>query len=427
VGARSLADWLQYQERIHPRTMDFTLERIRTVQERLGLGRPRGRVITVGGTNGKGSVTALLESVLLAAGHHVGLYTSPHLTRYQERIRIDGREIDEAPLLAAFERVEAARGEVTLTFFEYATLAALVAFAARDPDFLVLEVGLGGRLDAVNAVDADVAVVVSIGLDHCEYLGTTLEAIGAEKAGIFRAGRPAVFGSRTMPASIAATAARVGARLERLGVDFDATPAAAGLDFRYRDTRLAGLPRPGLAGPIQLDNTATALAALAATGALPAAAAVAAGLAATRLAGRFERRAGPVDWVFDVAHNPAAAEALALAMRAEPPRGRWLLVAGVLADKDAAGIGRALGPALRREDVACAVTLAGERGRAAAALAATLEPALGRPLARAESVEAACAWAAREAAPGDAVLVFGSFHTVGPAREWHRLYSPGPR
>jgi dihydrofolate synthase / folylpolyglutamate synthase len=427
VPGRSLAEWLAYQERVHPRAMEFTLERIRTVLARLGVGAPRAHVLTVGGTNGKGSVSAVLDAVLRAGGGRVGLYTSPHLTRYQERIRIDGREIDAARLIDVFERVEAARREVTLTFFEYATAAALVAFDDLAVEFAVLEVGLGGRLDAVNAVDPEVAVVTSIGLDHCDYLGPTLAEIGREKAGIFRAERPAIFGSDELPASVAAEAARVGARFERLGEQFGYAKTADGFDWWRGARRLDGLPPPGLAGEVQYANAATALAALAAGGWLPAPAAVARGLAAVRLAGRFERHPGPVDWIFDVAHNGAAAAALAATMRERPPRGRWLLVVGVLADKDAAAIGQAMAPVLRRDDRLCTVTLRGERGRSAAALAALLQPVIGLEPVLAESVEAGCAYAARTAVPGDAVLVFGSFLTVGPALEWHRLYGPEPR
>jgi dihydrofolate synthase / folylpolyglutamate synthase len=427
VAPRSLANWLEYQERIHPRSIDFTLDRTRTVLARLGLARPQATVITVGGTNGKGSVTAFLDAVLRAGGRRVGLYTSPHLSRYQERIRINGREIETEPLLAAFERIEAARAEVTLTFFEYATIAALSAFAAAELEVLILEVGLGGRLDAVNAIDADVAVVASIGFDHCDYLGDTLEAIGREKAGIFRAGRPAIYGSPDMPVSIATEAARIGARLERLGHEFSFERHASGFDWRRGAERLSGLPPPGLPGPVQLGNASTALAALAAGGLLPAPAACAAGLAATELAGRFEVRRGTVDWIFDVAHNAAAAGALAAAMRERPPAGRWLLVCGVLADKDAAAIGRALQGVLRADDLLFTVSLEGERGRSAASLAAILGPILGRRAREADSVSAGCELAAREARAGDAVLVFGSFHTVGPARDWHRLYCAGPR
>ncbi|HXQ31278.1 MAG TPA: bifunctional tetrahydrofolate synthase/dihydrofolate synthase [Steroidobacteraceae bacterium] len=424
---RSLAEWLKYQERIHPRAMDFTLDRIRIVLGRLGVDRPRVPVITVGGTNGKGSVTAILDALLRAAGRRVGLYTSPHLVRYHERIRIDGAEIDTARLLEVFERVETARGEVTLTFFEYATAAALVAFRELAAEVLVLEVGLGGRFDAVNAVDPDVAVVTSVDLDHCEYLGATLEAIGREKAGILRAGRPAIFGSRAMPESIAAEAARIGARLQRLGRDFDFERTAVGFDWRCGVTRRSALPPPALMGPVQYANAATALAALAAGGWLPGEAACTTGLSTVQLPGRFQLVPGPVEWVFDVAHNPASAAALAAAMRERSPAGRWLLVVGVLADKDAAGIGQALTTVLRPADCVWAVTLPGERGRQAAALAQLLAPIVGRDVAVADSVEAGCAAAAREARAGDRVLVFGSFQTVGPALEWHRLYCPKRR
>jgi len=426
VPRRTLAEWLEFQQRVHPRAMDFTLERIRAVLERLGLARPRPPVITVGGTNGKGSVTAMLEAVLVAAGRRVGLYTSPHLMRYEERIRIDGREIDSARLVALFERIEAARGDITLTYFEYGTAAALAAFAEQPLEVLVLEVGLGGRLDAVNAIDPSVAAVVSISLDHCEYLGPTVEDIGREKAGIFRAGRPALFGSLAMPESIASEARRIGASLERLGTDFDYERDGAGFVFRRGPTRIAGLPAPGLAGSAQLGNAATALAALDAAGLLPQRAAIAAGLAGVRLAGRYQRFPGPVEWVFDVAHNPGSAAVLADTMREERGRGRTLVVAGVLADKDAVAIATELNRALGARDVVCAVGLEGERGRSAAELAALWEPVLGRTLATAASVADGCAFAAHAAEPGDRIVVFGSFHTVAPALEWHRLYSGAP-
>jgi dihydrofolate synthase/folylpolyglutamate synthase len=426
---RTLEDWLDHQQRLHPRAMDFTLDRVRTILARLGLLDGGPPTYTVAGTNGKGSVTALIESVQRAAGRRTGLYTSPHLARYQERIRIDGREIDEPALLAAFERVEAARGELALTYFEYGTAAALAAFDAAGVGVRVLEVGLGGRLDAVNAVDPDVAVVTSIGLDHCEYLGDTLEAIGAEKAGIFRPGRPALFGSAEMPASVAAVAARVGARLERLGTGFAAEVGADGRwSWRRGARRLEDLPPPALAGAVQYANAATALAALDAAGALPGTPAVARGLESVRLAGRFDVRpdANGVEWVFDVAHNAAAATVLSANLRARPAPRTWF-VAGILRDKDAPAIARALGPATGPADDWCAVTLDGERGTDGAALADTLAVALGRPVAHAASVEAGCERAATRATAGDRVVVFGSFHTVGPALGWHHLYCAAPR
>src|SRR5690606_8309196 len=197
---RSLADWLRWQESLHPSTIDLGLERMRRTLERLQWRAPACPVITVAGTNGKGSTVALTARILRAAGYRVGTFTSPHLIRYNERIVIDGREVSDASLVAAFERIDAARGDDTLTFFEFNTLAALLVFDTACLDAIVLEVGLGGRLDSVNAVDADVAVVTSIALDHCDWLGSDLEAIGREKAGIFRSGKPAIYGSREMPA-----------------------------------------------------------------------------------------------------------------------------------------------------------------------------------------------------------------------------------
>ncbi len=420
---RTLDDWLEHQQRVHPHAMDFTLDRMRALLPALGIVRPAAHVITVGGTNGKGSVTATLEAVARAAGLSTGLYTSPHLVRYTERIRIDGVEIGEGRLCEIFERIEAARGPTTLTYFEYGTLAALVAFAEAGVDLAILEVGLGGRLDAVNAIDADVAVVVSISLDHTEYLGTTLEAIGREKAGIFRAGRPALFGSLAMPESIATEAARIGAHLERLGVGFGYERGAAGFAFRRGAARREGLPAPALAGAAQYPNTATALAALDAAGLLPDAQSVARGLAAVRLCGRYQVLPGAVEWVLDVAHNPGSAAVLADTMIERRGPGRTLVVAGLLADKDALAVGRELARALGARDAVCAVTLPGERGRDAVDLAERWGAVLGRSIATALSVEAGCAWAADEAEPGDRVVVFGSFHTVAPALEWHRLYS----
>ena len=217
----SLADWLAWQETLHPNAIDLGLDRLQRTLDRLRWQRPACPVITVAGTNGKGSCVALTARILGEAGYRVGTFTSPHLLRYNERIAIDGVDVSDEALVAAFERIDAARGEDTLTFFEFNAAAALLVFADAHPDAVVLEVGMGGRLDAVNVVDADVALVTSIDLDHCEWLGRDREAIGREKAGIFRAGRPAIFGSRDMPASIRESAQQVAADLQQLGRDFD--------------------------------------------------------------------------------------------------------------------------------------------------------------------------------------------------------------
>jgi dihydrofolate synthase / folylpolyglutamate synthase len=420
VTSRTLDQWLDYQSSLHPAVMDFGLGRMTEMLSRLGMQRGRERVVTVGGTNGKGSVTATLAAVAQAAGHRVGLYQSPHLVRYTERIRIDGEEIDEALLCEVFAQIEAVRGDLPLTYFEYGTLAALVAFRRLDLDWWVLEVGLGGRLDAINAWDPDCAVVVSISLDHVEYLGADLDGIGREKAGIFRAGRPAILGAPDLPASVTAEAQRLAAPLFQCGRDFHAVRRAGGFDYLGVTARLDGLPTPRLAGNAQYGNTATALAALESLHALPDRDTVAAGLGRVALTGRYQVIEGPVEWVFDVAHNEGSAAVLAETLNERRGSGRTLYVAGLLIDKDAARVAQILASAVQPGDGVIAVTLGGERGRSAASLAAEWAPVLGVAVAQAASVEDGCAAAAAQAQPGDRVVVFGSFHTVAPALQWRR-------
>ncbi len=396
------------------------LERLRVVLERLQWRRPAVPVITVAGTNGKGSVVATCAAILGAAGYRVGTFTSPHLRDYRERIRIAGVPVAAAPLIEAFARIEAARGDVGLTFFEYNTLAALLLLEAAQLDAWVLEIGMGGRLDAVNVVDPEVAVVVSIALDHQEFLGTTLEAIGREKAGVFRAGRPAVLGSRRLPAVLEETARTLGAMPRRLGIEFDYVRSAGAWNYRGPDWDLADLPPPVLRGDTQFDNAATAIAAVEALGSRlrVTAAAVAAGLRAVRLVGRFQVIEGGAQeptWILDVSHNPDAARVLAENLRKLPTQGVTFAVCGILADKDAAGIVSELAGSIARWFF---VSLAGERGMSAEALAARVEAHLPtRPSVHA-SVAAACEAARAQAGPRDRIVVFGSFHTVGPALDW---------
>ncbi|HEV2271288.1 MAG TPA: bifunctional tetrahydrofolate synthase/dihydrofolate synthase [Steroidobacteraceae bacterium] len=435
--ARSLADWLALQEAAHPKSIDLGLARVGEVARRLGIDRPRCAVITVGGTNGKGSTVAHLEALWLAAGRSVGLFTSPHFLRYNERIRIDGVEVEDAAIIAAFQRIEAARGATSLTFFEYNTLAALQLFAERDVELALLEVGLGGRLDATNLVDADVSVVCSVGLDHRDWLGETVEEIGAEKAGIFRAARPAVLGTASMPASVYAAIARLGAQPIVAERDFAwrVEPAAGGASrWSYRGARLnlADLPPSALAGSIQYRNAATALAALealAGAGGRSAAAiqvvaaldtrTVAAGLGRVRLAGRFQIVPGPIEWILDIAHNPPAAEVLVAQLAERPCQGRTLAVVGILGDKDAAAIAQALAPAIQGWFLC---SLDGPRGISAAELARRVGGAVHNPV-LAGSVRAGCEAARAAARAGDRVVVCGSVHTVGPALEWLGVYS----
>jgi len=390
--------------------------------------RVNAPVVVVGGTNGKGSTCAFLDAMLGAAGYRVGLYTSPHLTRYQERVRVGGDEATEAALLRAFDAVEAARTAVTpptpLTYFEFGTLAALVLFAEARLDALVLEVGLGGRLDAVNIIDADVAVVTTVDLDHQDFLGETREAIGAEKAGILRAGRPAVLAERDPPSSVLRRAYAIGASAIRGHSDYLVEVDPDGSGWTWREPGFSiDLPRPALAAPSQLDNAAAAIAALRA---LPIALdpdAIRRGVANARVAGRLQVVARDPDIVVDVGHNPQAARELAGWLAAEPRPTHAVFSA--LADKDIAAIGRILGPHIASWHVA-GVTDAGPRGLDGATVAQRLAPALpaGRISVHAD-VAAALAAARAALVPGERLLVFGSFHTAADALRALAAGEPG--
>ncbi len=420
---RTLSEWLERQETVHVRSIDLGLERVATVARALDLTKPPYRVITVAGTNGKGSTVAHLEAVLLAQGHRVGSLTSPHLLRYNERVRVQGEEAGDDELVRAFDRIEAARGATTLTFFEYNTLAALVIFAERQVEVAVLEVGLGGRLDATNIVDADVAVLCSVGFDHRDWLGDTLDAIGAEKAGIFRPGRPAVLGTPQMPASVYAAAERLPARLVLAERDFS---WSLGEPWTYRGFRtpLEGLPPPALAGDIQYRNAATALAAYESLpGSRPLEAArVGAALRAVRLPGRFQtvrlpalgREGAAVEWILDVSHNEPAAQVLEQNLRSRPAAGKTCAVCSILRDKDVEAVGRAVAPAID-EWILCAGE--GPRSSTARELAERLKETVSAPR-LAGSVGEGCALARSLARPGDRVVVFGSFVTITAALEW---------
>lgn len=391
---------------------------MRRTMARLGWQPPTCPVITVGGTNGKGSTVALASRILAAAGYRVGTFTSPHLLRYNERIVLEGREISDASLVAAFERIDAARGDDTLTFFEFNTLAALLIFDTARVDAMVLEVGLGGRLDSVNAVDADIAIVTSIALDHMDWLGPDVESIGREKAGIFRAGRPAIFGSRDMPASIAEVARQLGTPLYRLGREFDWTHADERWSWRGRSSSYDDLPRPALVGDLQFDNASAVLCALECLSTrLPVTReAIERGLKTVTLPGRFQsiQRDG-VEWILDVAHNPAAAQALAGQLAARRATGRTLAVCGILGDKDIEGVVSALRGSF---DAWIVAGLDSPRAVPLSDLSQRLATAGANVVAQAERVASGCEAAEQMARAGDRVVAFGSFLTVGPALEW---------
>ena len=412
----TLAEWLAWQETVHPVEMDLGLARVRTVHEALRrAGAPPFLLVTVAGTNGKGSTVAFAQALLTAAGVRTGTYTSPHLVAYNERIRVDGQPAPDDAIMAAFDRIDRARGGVTLTYFEFGTLAAVEVFRASAVEAAVMEVGIGGRLDAVNLFDPDVAVVTPIDIDHVRWLGPDRESIGREKAGIFRPGRPAVIADRDPPASLAAAAERIGAPALRLGRDFGPAPVTGeggGWSWQGPGRRIDGLPAPPLAGRFQLDNASAALMALAAAGRLPEdPAAVRRGIAATRLAGRFQVLPGDVPIVLDVAHNPHAARSLAATLRASRTPGREIAVAGLLEDKDAAGVVEAAADVFDRWYVA---RPAGARGAAAESLARAVRARVrDAPVEVCGDVPGALARARGAAGRGDRIVVFGSCYTVG--------------
>ncbi|MBB6367106.1 dihydrofolate synthase/folylpolyglutamate synthase [Xanthomonas sacchari] len=417
----TLPEWLAYIERQHPQDIAMGLERVRAVAARMRLTKPAKHVITVGGTNGKGSTVAFIEAIARAAGWRVGSYTSPHLLRYNERVRLDGEEASEADLVSAFAAVEAARGDTALTYFEYGTLAALWLFQQATLDLAVLEVGLGGRLDAVNLVDADVAVITTVDIDHTDWLGNDREAIGAEKAGIARPWKPLVLGEIDPPSSVLRRAYAIGANALRAGSDFFHEPIDAER-WRWRDvgTELQ-LPLPQLRAPVQRANAATAIAALRALRRSLPRSAYAEGIAAARLRGRLQPcvRDG-VEVLVDVGHNPQAARELAAALQAQPVAGRTCAVFAALADKDAAGVVEALAAQVDAWHLA---GLGGNRGQSAAQLRARLASTAAAEAGVAESVAQALQATLAQARPGDRVLVFGSFHTAAEALHW--LHSAG--
>jgi len=408
----TLAEWLAYLETLHPKTIALGLERVESVASRLNV-KPVCPVITVAGTNGKGSTCALLEQMRLADGYRVAMYTSPHLLRYNERVRIDGVEASDAALRDAFAAVEAVRAGTPLTYFEFGTLGALWLFARQKLDALILEVGLGGRLDAVNVVDPDVAVVTTVAIDHVDYLGATREDIGHEKAGIFRPAKPAICADPNPPSSLIAHAAAIGATLVRIGRDYGYTAQSAQWDYWGPGGARHGLPYPALRGNYQLANASTALcAADALRDRIPLSmGAVRAALVGIEWPGRFQVLPGRPVTVLDVAHNPQAAHAFADNLGGMGFHPRTIAVFGIMSDKDIDAVIAPLIPRVDRWEVA---TLPPPRGSSAEALRQRLQDAGVAPGAVREHVDPAAAYRAarEEAAEADRIIVFGSFLTV---------------
>ena len=409
---RTLSDWLAHCERIHPVTMDLSLERTVQVKQRLGLAFSVP-VITVAGTNGKGSTCAMLESMALAAGWRVGTYQKPELVHFEERCRVGGRAVVADELLPHFAAVEAARGEITLTKFEFTTLAIAHLLAHTPLDLVILEVGLGGRYDAVNAIDTDCAIITSIDLDHTEYLGPDRESIGAEKAQVMRPGKPAIVSDPLPPRSVVAHAQAIGADLWLVGRDFSHTGDRQQWAWSGRGRRYTGLAYPALRGANQLLNAAGALAALEALRTqLPVSAqAVRQGLATVELPGRFQIVPGQPTLVLDVAHNPHSVAALAANLDQMGFYPCTHAVFGAMQDKDLAGL---IARVAHLIDAWYCTDLPLARAASAAQLAARVREAQPQATVSQHADPAAALAAALErAAPADRILVFGSFLTVG--------------
>ncbi|MFJ2455426.1 bifunctional tetrahydrofolate synthase/dihydrofolate synthase [Pseudomonas protegens] len=417
---RTLGEWLAYLEQLHPSAIDMGLARSQQVASQMGLGKPAPRVVTVTGTNGKGSTCAFVASLLRAQGLQVGVYSSPHLLRYNERVQINGVEATDEQLCEAFAAVEAGRGEVTLTYFEMGTLAAFWLFQQAALDAVVLEVGLGGRLDTVNLVDADLALVTSIGVDHIEYLGDSRESVAFEKAGIFRPGAPALCGDLDPPQPLLDKARELGCPFFLRGRDFDLGVTDQhwqwrGLDAQGKPVELQDLPLLDL----PMENAALALQAYLLTGLPWQPERISAALRQTRVTGRLDRR--QVDWqgkrlnlLLDVGHNPHAAQYLAERLARRPVPGKRLAVFGLLADKDLEGVIGCLKGAVRHWAVAPLDT---PRARPVEDLQQALEN-LGASVASYSSVAAALEAQCAQATADDEILLFGSFYCVAEALEW---------
>ena len=406
-----LSAWLAWLETLHPNEIELGLERTRTVLERLELERP-DHVLLIAGTNGKGSSVAMASALLSAAGLRVGAYTSPHIIDYNERIATNvasGKALlqpaTDEQIVAAFEKIEAVRDDILLTYFEYGTLAAAVVFSEAELDVWILEVGMGGRLDATNTIEPTAALITNVALDHCDWLGEDVETIAMEKAGVMRPDVPVVYGGLEPPRAILRHARDIGARLLLRGRDFDA-----------RD-----VPRPGLAGDFQIDNAAAVIAMLDAAGLAEATEKelVAAVLPAVEIPGRGQRvEHDGRHWLLDVAHNPAAAQVLATTLSGDEHDGQTIAIVGMLADKDVEGAVAALDGQV---SLWIATTAQGGRAIEAPELGRRIANVTNRPCLVASTIDEAMETARREAGENDKILVTGSFYVVGPVLE--RLYS----
>ena len=408
----TLEDWLAWQTTLHAREIELGLDRIQKVAQRLNLLDCPFSVITVAGTNGKGSTVAMLSTILHHAGYKVGTYTSPHIIHYNERIRIGLRCVKDDQLCKSFSKIDAAREDISLSFFEFATLTALDIFHESKIDVAILEVGLGGRLDATNIVDCDLAFVTSIGMDHTEWLGDNRESIGYEKAGVFRADVSAICGDTDPPNSIAATAEKINARLYQINTDFSYDVAKSSWSFSAQDYELHGLPLPSLSGAIQIQNAAGVLMGLhCLRDRLPVTfEAIETGLREVTLEGRFQRIVKDCEIILDVAHNCDSAKILSDNLIALPKPRNTIGVFAVLSDKDVEGIVSQLSSHI---DVWHISAVNSPRAMPVKQIEQiVMQQSSNAKVKIFDSVELAYSQAQVDASEGDRIIVFGSIFTV---------------
>lgn len=412
----TLDQWLAWQETLHPSEIDLGLARVAKVYQQLSVDIPDYKVITVAGTNGKGSSVAMLGAILQAAGYRVGSYTSPHLLRYNERVLLNGEEVDDQALCDAFERVDQARGGVSLSYFEFGTLAALDIFNHNQLDIVILEVGLGGRLDAVNIVDPDVALITNVGIDHQEWLGDNLESIGFEKAGIMRAGRPAVFAGSEPPRSLVEHADKLNAQLFCLERDFSYEATDSGWRWKGPYGRREALPMPSMRGAFQQQNAAGVLMALASLkdSLSVSQAAVRSGLLQAQAVGRFQIISTPLRQILDVGHNPDAAGQLKANLQEIDCLGRTRAVFAMMADKDIETVIETIQPMIDHWYIG---DLPMPRAEGKEQLCSLLAKYGVTDVTSGDSVAAVYRQALADAGPADQIVVFGSFFTVSAVME----------